>query len=46
MVGMIPYDEQILKADVQGETPLEYARDSNGVAMIRKIGEKLLEYKA
>ncbi len=46
LVGMIPYDEQILRADVQGETPLEYARDSKGVTMIRKIGEKLLEYKA
>jgi CO dehydrogenase maturation factor len=46
LVGIIPYDEQILRADVQGETPLEYARDSNGVAMIRKMGEKLLEYKA
>ncbi len=46
LVGMIPYEEQISRADVQGETPLEYARDSKGVAMIRKIGEKLLEYKA
>lgn len=45
LVGVIPYDEQILKADVQGETLLEYARDSNGVAMIRKMGEKLLEYR-
>jgi len=46
LIGMIPYDEHILRADMQGETPLEYARDSNGVAMIRKMGKKLLEYKA
>lgn len=46
LVGIIPYDKQILGADVHGDTPLEYARDSNGVAMIRKMGEKLLKYKA
>jgi CO dehydrogenase maturation factor len=43
LLGIIPYDEQILRADVQGKTPLEYATKSNGVATIRKIGEKLLE---
>jgi len=46
LVGMVPYDEQIMRADVHGKTPLEYARDSKGVITIRKIGEKLLEYKA
>jgi len=46
LFGIIPYDENILRADVQGKTPLEYARDSCGVATIRKMGEKLLEYKA
>ena len=45
LLGIIPYDEQILRADVQGKTPLEYARESNGVATIRKMGEKLLEQK-
>jgi CO dehydrogenase maturation factor len=43
LLGTIPYDEQILRADVQGKTPLEHATKSNGVATIRKIGEKLLE---
>jgi len=43
LLGIIPYDEQILRADVQGKTPLEHATKSNGVATIRKIGEKLLE---
>ncbi|UCH70638.1 MAG: hypothetical protein JSV29_01235, partial [Candidatus Bathyarchaeota archaeon] len=43
--GIIPYDEKILRAEVQGKTPLKYARDSKGLAKIRKIGEKLLEYQ-
>jgi len=42
LAGLIPYDEQILKADINGETPLKYADVSKGVAAIRKIGEKLL----
>jgi len=42
LLGLIPYDEQVLKADVIGETPLKYAEVSKGVAAIRKIGEKLL----
>jgi CO dehydrogenase nickel-insertion accessory protein CooC1 len=42
---LIPYDEQILKADMQGETPLKYdAEGSVGIATIRKIGEKLFKY--
>lgn len=45
LLGTIPYDEQILSADIQGKTPLKYATESNGVATIRKIGEKLLEQK-
>jgi len=42
LLGLIPYDEQILKADMKGETPLKYAQASKGVAAIQKIGEKLL----
>jgi len=42
LLGLIPYDEQVLKADMSGETPLKYAEVSKGVAAIRKIGEKLL----
>jgi len=45
MLDFVPYDEQILKVDMQGETPLEYAEDSVGIAAIQKIGEKLLKYK-
>ena len=45
LLGVIPYDEQILKADVKGETPLEYVKGSSGMVTIRKIGEELLENK-
>jgi len=46
LLGIIPYDKQILSADIQGKTPLKYAAESNGVATIRKMGEKLLEQKS
>lgn len=42
VLGLIPYDEQILKADMNGESPLKYAETSQSVATIRKMGEKLL----
>jgi len=42
LLGLIPYDPQIQKADMSGETPLKYASVSKGVAAVRKIGEKLL----
>jgi CO dehydrogenase maturation factor len=42
LLGLVPYDEQILKADMKGETPLKYAQVLKSVAAIRKIGEKLL----
>jgi len=45
ILDLVPHDEQILKADMQGETPLNYAEDSVGIATIRKIGEKLLNIK-
>jgi len=41
LLGLIPYDEQVMKADMNGETPLKYANLSKGVAAIRVIGEKL-----
>jgi len=44
-LDLIPHDEQILKADMQGESPLKYAEDSVGIATIQKIGEKLLKHK-
>jgi len=45
LLGLVPFDETILKADMQGETPLRYASQSTGVTAIQKLGEKLLENK-
>jgi len=45
LFGLIPHDEQIRKADMQGETALKYIKNSEGIATIQKLGEKLLEYK-
>ena len=45
ILDLVPYDETILKADREGETPLKYAEDSKGIATIQRIGEKLLENK-
>jgi len=45
MLGLIPYDETILKADREGETLLKYAEDSKGIVTIQEIGENLLKHK-
>jgi CO dehydrogenase maturation factor len=45
VIDLIPHDETILKADREGETPLKYAEDSEGIAAIYRIGKKLLEHK-
>jgi len=42
LLGLIPHDDAILRADREGETPLKYVNQSTGVAAIRKLGEKLL----
>jgi len=43
LLGLVPYDEQVIKADMNGETPLQYAETSESVIAIRKIGEELLK---
>jgi len=45
LLGLIPYDEKILRADMQGETPLKFAKHSEGIVAIQKIGENLLGQK-
>jgi CO dehydrogenase maturation factor len=45
LLGLIPYDEHVLKADQRGETPLKHAETSKAVAVIREIGETLLKAK-
>jgi CO dehydrogenase maturation factor len=42
LLGLIPYDAQISKCDMEGETPLKYADSSEGVLAIRRMGEELL----
>ena len=43
LLELIPYDDALLKADMLGETPLKYAKDSKSLAAIRELGERLLE---
>lgn len=43
--GLVPYDEHVLRADMNGETPLKEAETSKAVTAIREMGEKLLRTK-
>ena len=43
LLGLIPFDDMVLKADMLGETPLKYADDTQSLAAIHRLGEKLLE---
>jgi len=45
LLGLIPYDKTIMKADMRGETPLKYFDASEGVVSIQKMGETLLNLK-
>ena len=45
LLGCVPYDEQILKADMRGETPLRYEDTSSAVRNIYEIGKGLLKNK-
>jgi len=45
ILDLVPNDERILKADMQGESPLKCGEDSVGITSIQKIGEKLLNIK-
>ncbi len=42
LLGLVPYDEQILKADRQGESPLKYVKTSEAIMSIQKMGNTLL----
>lgn len=45
LIGFVPYDERILKADIEGESPLRYAEASEGITSIHEIGNMLLEHE-
>ncbi len=42
LLGLVPFDQTVSRADMQGETPLKYADQSTAIAAIRGIGEKLI----
>lgn len=42
LFDLVPYDEQILKADRDGVTPLRFAKTSKGLSVVRQICEALL----
>jgi len=42
LLDLIPFDEQILKADREGETPLNHAQSSAGLRVVGRICDKLL----
>jgi CO dehydrogenase maturation factor len=46
LLGLVPYDEQILKADMEGESPLKYAEESEGIKSIQEIGRELLQQES
>lgn len=45
LLGLIPYDKTIMKADMKGETPLKYFSASEGMVSIQKMGEDLLSLR-
>jgi CO dehydrogenase nickel-insertion accessory protein CooC1 len=44
LFGIVPYDECILKADMEGETPLKYRDVSKAVKSIYAIGKELIRH--
>lgn len=44
MLDFVPFDEQVVKAEMQGETPLKY-EESLAVQTVEKLGAKLVQIK-
>jgi len=42
LLGVVPFDQAILKADMKGETPLKYADQSKAIMTIHNLGERLI----
>jgi len=42
LLGFVPYDEQVLKADMEGETPLKYEAISKAIKSIQEMGKELM----
>ncbi len=45
LLGIVPFDKDVLEADMHGHSPLKYADRAKAVAAIRQMGEKLLSIK-
>jgi CO dehydrogenase maturation factor len=43
LLGLIPYDKQIVEADIHGESPIKHVSKSKGIAVIRQSGESLIK---
>jgi len=43
LLGLIPYDKQIIEADVRGESPIKYVSKSKGIEAIRQLGGGLIK---
>lgn len=42
IIGTVPYDENFIKADLEGKSPLDYNGESKGISKIREIERKLI----
>jgi len=42
LLGVVPFDQVVLKADMNGETPLKYADQSKAIMTIHGLGERLI----
>lgn len=44
LLELVPYDADVFKADVRGETPIKYANSLRSIQVISKMGGELLKY--
>jgi len=44
LLDFVPFDEQVVKAEMRGETPLKH-KDSSAVQTIEKLGEKIFQIR-
>jgi len=44
MLDFVPFDEQVVKAEMQGETPLKY-EDSSAVRTIENLGARIIQIR-
>jgi len=43
LLELIPYDKQIMEADMKGVSPIKYATKSKGIESIQQLGENLIK---